>query len=58
MIYELCSQAAQFITDRHQDMERGKQTSLEDQRRKRGQEEEKVSCRGSHVFTRSLPVTC
>lgn len=42
MIYELCTNAAQFITDRHQDMERGKQTSLEDQRRKRGQEEERV----------------
>ncbi|ORY86753.1 kinase-like domain-containing protein [Leucosporidium creatinivorum] len=43
MIYELCTNAAQFITDRHQDMERGKQTSLEDQRRKRGQEEEKAT---------------
>ncbi|KAK4057521.1 eukaryotic translation initiation factor 2-alpha kinase [Microbotryomycetes sp. JL221] len=43
MIYELCSNAAQFITDRHADTERGKQTSLEDQRRQRGQELEKAT---------------
>ncbi|KAM0786774.1 hypothetical protein ACM66B_002209 [Microbotryomycetes sp. NB124-2] len=43
MIFELCSTAAQFITDRHADTERGKQTSLEDQRRKRGQEQERAT---------------
>ncbi|GAA5921698.1 hypothetical protein JCM1841_007094 [Sporobolomyces salmonicolor] len=43
MIYELCSQAAAFITDRHMDSVRGKQASLEDQRRKRGEEEAKAS---------------
>ena len=42
MIYELCSQAANFITDQHQAAERGKQTSLGDQRKQRSQEEEKV----------------
>lgn len=42
MVYELCSQAANFITDQHQAAERGKQTSLGDQRKQRSQEEEKV----------------
>lgn len=43
MIYEICSKASENITDRHQAIERGRQTSLGDQRKKRGEEEEKVS---------------
>ena len=42
MIYELCTKAATFITDRHLDSARGKQASFQDQRRKREEEEEKV----------------
>lgn len=37
MVYELCEQAAGFITDRHA----APQLSFEDQRRKRGEEEER-----------------
>ncbi|SGY15170.1 BQ5605_C013g07278 [Microbotryum silenes-dioicae] len=40
MIYELCSIAATFITDRHTDMNKN---SLEDQRKLRSQEEEKAN---------------
>ncbi|KAK4052686.1 eukaryotic translation initiation factor 2-alpha kinase [Microbotryomycetes sp. JL201] len=43
MVFELCTTAAQFITDRHVDTELGKQTSLEDQRRQRGQEQERAT---------------
>ncbi len=42
MIYELVEVAAGFITDRHSNMERGKQTSLEEVRRQRAAEEAKV----------------
>lgn len=42
MIYELCTKAATFITDRHLDSARGKQASFQDQRRKREEEEAKV----------------
>ncbi|SCV70247.1 BQ2448_1641 [Microbotryum intermedium] len=40
MIYELCSTAATFITDRHTDMNK---TSLEDQRKKRTEQEENAN---------------
>lgn len=43
MVYELVEVAAGFITDRHSNMERGKQTSLEEVRRQRAAEEEKAS---------------
>ncbi|GAA5862450.1 hypothetical protein JCM3774_002522 [Rhodotorula dairenensis] len=43
MLYELCSQAASYITERHVDSVRGAQPSLEDQRRKRGEEQAKAS---------------
>lgn len=43
MIYELCTKAATFITDRHLDSARGKQASFQDQRRKREEEQAKVS---------------
>lgn len=43
MIFTLCDNAAQYITERHSDVASGKQTSLEDQRRQRGQEEKKAS---------------
>ena len=43
MIYEICSTASDFITEWHQVSERGgKQTSLGDLRRQRGEEEDKV----------------
>jgi len=42
MCYDLCSQAAAYITERHIDSVRGVQPSLEDQRRKRGEEQAKV----------------
>jgi hypothetical protein len=42
MIYELVEVAAGFITDRHSNIERGKQTSLEEVRKQRAAEEEKV----------------
>lgn len=42
MIFDLCSQAAAYITERHVDSVRGVQPSLEDQRRKRGEEQAKV----------------
>lgn len=41
MIYELCSQAATMITDRHLAFERGQQTSLGEERIKRATEEDK-----------------
>ncbi|GAA5903465.1 serine/threonine-protein kinase GCN2 [Sporobolomyces salmoneus] len=43
MIYELCTQAATFITDRHLDSARGKQASFQDQRRKREEEQTKAA---------------
>lgn len=42
MLYDLCSRAASYITERHIDSVRGIQPSLEDQRRKRGEEQAKV----------------
>lgn len=42
MVYELCTKAATFITDRHLDSARGKQASFQDQRRKREEEQAKV----------------
>lgn len=42
MIYELCSQAAALITDRHLAFERGQQTSLGEERAKRAFIEDKV----------------
>ncbi|GAA5934949.1 serine/threonine-protein kinase GCN2 [Sporobolomyces koalae] len=51
MIYELCTKAATFITDRHLDSVRGAQASFQDQRRQREEErakaakEEKVKAR-------------
>ncbi|GJN93481.1 hypothetical protein Rhopal_006538-T1 [Rhodotorula paludigena] len=42
MLYELCTQAATYITERHIDSVRGAQPSLEDQRRKRGEEQAKA----------------
>jgi hypothetical protein len=53
MLYELCSFAAAFITDRNQASERGGPTSLGEQRRKRSEEEEKV---GSSRSTASYPL--
>lgn len=48
MCYELVQCAAEFITARHSNMERGKQTSLEEVRRQRAKEEAQVSskCEG------------
>ncbi|GAA5881509.1 hypothetical protein JCM16303_005683 [Sporobolomyces ruberrimus] len=43
MVYELCTKAATFITDRHLDSARGKQASFQDQRRKREEEQAKVA---------------
>ncbi|KAM0750676.1 Serine/threonine-protein kinase [Meredithblackwellia eburnea MCA 4105] len=43
MIYELCSTASGFITDRHQVSQRGKGLSLEEQRRIREEEEGKAT---------------
>ncbi|GAA6018919.1 hypothetical protein JCM10207_009197 [Rhodosporidiobolus poonsookiae] len=43
MIYELCTQAASFITERHLDSVRGAQPSLEDQRRKRAEQQSKAT---------------
>ncbi|GAA5836580.1 hypothetical protein JCM9279_000433 [Rhodotorula babjevae] len=43
MCYDLCSQAAAYITERHIDSVRGVQPSLEDQRRKRGEEQAKAT---------------
>ncbi|GAA6058806.1 hypothetical protein JCM10212_001922 [Sporobolomyces blumeae] len=43
MIYELCTKAATFITDRHLDSARGKQGSFQDQRRQREEEEAKAA---------------
>ncbi|GAA5975545.1 hypothetical protein JCM5350_002643 [Sporobolomyces pararoseus] len=43
MIYELCTKAATFITDRHLDSARGKQASFQDQRRKREEEQAKAA---------------
>ncbi|BGP00473.1 eukaryotic translation initiation factor 2-alpha kinase [Rhodotorula toruloides] len=43
MIYDICSQAASYITERHVDSVRGAQPSLEDQRRKRGEEQAKAT---------------
>lgn len=49
MVDVLVSEASAFITDKHSNMEKGKQTSLEDQRRLRAEKENKV---GSPVCAR------
>ncbi|KAL8287446.1 hypothetical protein RQP46_003304 [Phenoliferia psychrophenolica] len=50
MVYELCSTASDFITEWHQVSERGgKQTSLGDQRRQRGEEEDKATALASRA---------
>lgn len=54
MIYDICSQAASYITERHVDSVRGAQPSLEDQRRKRGEEQAKVSGRDSLLLETAL----
>ncbi|BGP13397.1 hypothetical protein JCM10213_008556 [Rhodosporidiobolus nylandii] len=43
MVFDLCTQAATFITERHQDSVRGSQPSLEDQRRKRAEQQNKTA---------------
>ncbi|GAA6010979.1 hypothetical protein JCM11491_005895 [Sporobolomyces phaffii] len=43
MVYELCTEAATFITERHLDSARGKQTSSHDQRKRREEEQAKVA---------------
>ncbi|GAA5826004.1 hypothetical protein JCM11251_000087 [Rhodosporidiobolus azoricus] len=43
MIFDLCTHAANFVTERHLDSVRGAQPSLEDQRRKRAAEQTKAT---------------
>ncbi|GAA5903646.1 hypothetical protein JCM6882_003009 [Rhodosporidiobolus microsporus] len=43
MIFDMCTLAASFITERHLDSVRGSQPSLEDQRRKRAAEQNKAT---------------
>ncbi|GAA5975630.1 hypothetical protein JCM11641_003551 [Rhodosporidiobolus odoratus] len=47
MVFDLCTQAATFITERHQDSIRGSHTSLEDQRRKRAEQQTKATLEAS-----------